>query len=166
DAARPRRRRPPTGASGACSSSRSKRRAAAAALALPRRGCPAWPGSRLMPVRPPLRRPRWSLHRMRCLTFHGREEAGGPGSSEDDPPGPATTPETVVTDGVCIRHRTSADPPLPSMTTYVRIALVLCKWYETSAGEVLDPPQAPVGGRLRHRRPAPAGEVGDRGGRV
>ena len=26
--------------------------------------------------------------------------AGGPGSSEDDPPGPYTTPETVATDGV------------------------------------------------------------------
>ena len=25
---------------------------------------------------------------------------GGPGSSEDDPPGPNPTPETVVTDGV------------------------------------------------------------------
>jgi hypothetical protein len=28
------------------------------------------------------------------------EDGGGPGSSEDDPPGPVTTPETVVTDGV------------------------------------------------------------------
>jgi len=29
-----------------------------------------------------------------------RAQAGGPGSSEDDPPGPYTTPETVATDGV------------------------------------------------------------------
>jgi hypothetical protein len=27
-------------------------------------------------------------------------KGGGPGSSEDDPPGPNPTPETVVTDGV------------------------------------------------------------------
>jgi hypothetical protein len=36
-----------------------------------------------------------------CVGFRSwLNEAVGPGSSEDDPPGPATTPETVVTDGV------------------------------------------------------------------
>jgi len=54
-----------------------------------------------MPVRPPLTRFEMDVAATIVSgSMRGCVKAGGPGSSEDDPPGPNPTPETVVTDGV------------------------------------------------------------------